>query len=389
MRRHKKGFVLMLALILVIGAGCVTGVAQNDENAKDVALTFIKEVYSDFRTIKNDGEFNQKVESEVSETAKDVKQYVKDRKKLRESDDVALERKVTLISSVYTDVEVVSVNGNEVKLKIEAEYNYKEQYGSEPVPKDEDGKDVLSGIKPTYSVVMCKEKEVWKIKKILSNDLTDGNISPENVFSENESLRSNAEVPRYSLSKLLSGSKELARTDEGVIEGEQVLLNDEQESKPELTKKKKFYKKVAKPLRKYQDKWWNGRNPKYPNYGNYDCTNYASQVLKASGAPYDKIGGNRWYIGVSSWAVVKALRGYLLKNRGFGLSGKRANRIKKLTCGDLIQIGDNTHIVVVYKGGVSDPIVTAHSSNYKGRYKVAFGRAPGARHYLVFNGYYK
>ena len=83
MRRLKKGFVLMLALILVIGAGCVTGVAQNDENAKDVALTFIKEVYSDFRTIKNDGEFNQKVESEVSETAKDVKQYVKDRKKLR------------------------------------------------------------------------------------------------------------------------------------------------------------------------------------------------------------------------------------------------------------------------------------------------------------------
>ena len=160
MRRLKKGFVLMLALILVIGAGCVTGVAQNDENAKDVALTFIKEVYSDFRTIKNDGEFNQKVESEVSETAKDVKQYVKDRKKLRESDDEALERKVTLISSVYTDVEVVSVNGNEVKLKIEAEYNYKEQYGSEPVPKDEDGKDVLSGIKPTYNVGMCKEKEV-------------------------------------------------------------------------------------------------------------------------------------------------------------------------------------------------------------------------------------
>ena len=212
MRRLKKGFVLMLALILVIGAGCVTGVAQNDENAKDVALTFIKEVYSDFRIIKNDGEFNQKVESEISETAKDVKQYVKDRKKLRESDDEALERKVTLTSRVYTDVEVVSVNGNEVKLKIEAEYNYKEQYGSEPVPKDEDGKDVLSGIKPTYSVVMCKEKEVWKIKKILSNDLTDGNISPENVFSENESLRSNAEVPRYSLSKLLSGSKELART---------------------------------------------------------------------------------------------------------------------------------------------------------------------------------
>ena len=56
---------------------------------------------------------------------------------------------MTLISSVYTDVEVVSVNGNELKLKIEAEYNYKEQYGSELVPKDEDGKDVLSGIKPT------------------------------------------------------------------------------------------------------------------------------------------------------------------------------------------------------------------------------------------------
>lgn len=389
MRRFKRVFAFMLALILVIGSSCVTGVARNDGDAKDAALTFIKEVYSDFRTIKNDGEFNQKVESEISETAKDVKQYIKDRKKIREADDEVLERKVTLISSGYTDVEVVFVNGNEVKLRIEAEYNYKEKYGSEPVPKDEDGEDILSGIKPTYNVIMCKEKEVWKIKKIFSNDLTDGNISPENVFSENESLRSNAEVPKYDVSKLLFSSKKLARVDEDVIADEQVMTNDGQGSKPEFTRKKKFYKKVAKPLRKYQDKWWNGRNPKYPNYGNYDCTNYASQVLKASGAPYDKIGGNRWYIGVSSWAVVKALRGYLLKNRGFGLSGKRANRIKKLTCGDLIQIGDNTHTVVVYKGGVSDPIVTAHSSNYKGRYKVAFGRAPGARHYLVFNGYYK
>ena len=389
MRRLKKGFVLMLALILVIGAGCVTGVAQNDENAKDVALTFIKEVYSDFRIIKNDGEFNQKVESEISETAKDVKQYVKDRKKLRESDDEALERKVTLISRVYTDVEVVSVNGNEVKLKIEAEYNYKEQYGSEPVPKDEDGKDVLSGIKPTYSVVMCKEKEVWKIKKILSNDLTDGNISPENVFSENESLRSNAEVPRYSLSKLLSGSKELARTDEGVIEGEQVLLNDEQESKPELTKKKKFYKKVAKPLRKYQDKWWNGRNPKYRNYGGLDCTNYASQVLKASGAPNDKTGGNVWYPYTNSWVGVQALRRYMLNNGGIGLSGKQVKSIKTLTCGDLAQIGPNVHSTVVYKGGSNDPIVTAHSRNYKGRFRVAYGRMPGSRHYIVFRGYYK
>lgn len=389
MRRFKRVFAFMLALVLVIGGSCVTGVARNDGDAKDAALTFIKEVYSDFRTIKNDGEFNQKVESEISETAKDVKQYIKDRKKIREADDEVLERKVTLISSVYTDVEVVFVNGNEVKLRIEAEYNYKEKYGSEPVPKDEDGEDILSGIKPTYNVIMCKEKEVWKIKKIFSNDLTDGNISPENVFSENESLRSNAEVPKYDVSKLLFSSKKLARVDEDVIADEQVMTNDGQGSKPEFTRKKKFYKKVAKPLRKYQDKWWNGRNPKYPNYGNYDCTNYASQVLKASGAPYDKIGGNRWYIGVSSWAVVKALRGYLLKNRGFGLSGKRANRIKKLTCGDLIQIGDNTHTVVVYKGGVSDPIVTAHSSNYKGRYKVAFGRAPGARHYLVFNGYYK
>ena len=146
------------------------------------------------------------------------------------------------MSSAYADAEVASVNGNEVKLKIEAEYNYKEQYGSEPVPKDEDGKDILSGIKPTYNVVMCKEKEVWKIKKIFSNDLTDGNISPESIFSENESLRSNMEVPKYNLGELLSSSKKLARATEGIIESEQVMPNDEQGSKPELTKKKKFYK---------------------------------------------------------------------------------------------------------------------------------------------------
>ena len=64
-----------------------------------------------------------------------------------------------------------------------------------------------------------------------------------------------------------------------------------------------FHKMYAKPLRNYQNKWWNKRNPKYQNCDSIggDCTNYASQVLHAGGAPYDKTGKLRWDAGNTTW----------------------------------------------------------------------------------------
>ena len=41
----------------------------------------------------------------------------------------------------------------------------------------------------------------------------------------------------------------------------------------------------AKPLRNYQNKWWNKRNPKYQDCDSMggDCTNYKGKFIKRYG----------------------------------------------------------------------------------------------------------
>lgn len=145
--------------------------------------------------------------------------------------------------------------------------------------------------------------------------------------------------------------------------------NPAQDFYNEFSSKALGYQMKAAPLRKYQDKWWNDRNPAYTNYSGKggDCTNYASQVLHAGGAPYDKTGSYTWYPDSYSWINVAGIKNYLLNNTYTGPCGKTVSKLSELTCGDLIQIKEN-HTVVVYKGGTKDPYVTAHSSNYKGRF---------------------
>ena len=91
-------------------------------------------------------------------------------------------------------------------------------------------------------------------------------------------------------------------------------------------------------MRAYMNRWGTGRNPAYIDaglYGNGDCANYASQIFRAGGAPFDYSGNmsQRWYYtgtnpggnpGRSySWAGVKELHNYLKNNTGGGMIGSR------------------------------------------------------------------
>ena len=79
------------------------------------------------------------------------------------------------------------------------------------------------------------------------------------------------------------------------------------------------------------------------------------------------------------------IKNYLLNNTYTGPCGKTVSKLSELTCGDLIQIKEN-HTVVVYKGGTKDPYVTAHSSNYKGRFIKRYGSKNLKR--ILVKGYY-
>jgi hypothetical protein len=68
----------------------------------------------------------------------------------------------------------------------------------------------------------------------------------------------------------------------------------------------------------YADQWALGRNPAYQSFDNNggDCTNFASQVIRAGGAAYDYSGPSAWYPTTwypysDSWIYVHGLFDYL------------------------------------------------------------------------------
>jgi hypothetical protein len=129
----------------------------------------------------------------------------------------------------------------------------------------------------------------------------------------------------------------------------------------------------------YADRWWNGRNPAYPDFA-VDCTNFISQCLFAGGAPMDYTNSRVqgwWYAGRPSggrepwsfsWAVAHSLHWYLRTSQR-GLRAQTRRTARELQIGDVIQYdwnGDGrfTHSTVVTAfDGAGEPLVNAHTNN--------------------------
>lgn len=118
-------------------------------------------------------------------------------------------------------------------------------------------------------------------------------------------------------------------------------------------------------MRRYQDNYFNGFNSAYYNFTGRggDCTNYASQILRAGGAPFKSsssssiTGSNYWYYRSinersSSWAGVNELRTFLVNNSSQGPVGYFSSTFGALDTGSIIQLkndrGRYYHSVVVY-----------------------------------------
>lgn len=399
--------VLVLMSVMFSAQNMIESHAQTTKvlPKEKVAVEFIKSVYSDFRTIQDDTAFDKAIREQVATGSDSFKKLLKDKKYIHEQDDIYFNAVEYLISEKYKKPTIVFEDENSASMSIEAEYRYKEEYAKGPNLKEKDGEDLTSGMQVFYKVNMLKENGVWKIKDIQSNDLTAGIMFPNCVSDGAEWEESAYAVEtkytsgtRYVLEqkKEAYNVKEILerRKQDGAIskkaQREITKENSEEPTVSTLKSHGNFHKMYAKPLRNYQDKWWNKRNPKYKNYSGEggDCTNYASQVLHAGGAPYDKTGNLRWSPGSDSWIRVVELRNYLLKNTYTGPFGKKVAKRSALTCGDLIQKEHKRtkHTVVIYKGGTDDPVVTAHSSDYKGKFIRRYGKS-GLTNILV-KGYY-
>lgn len=129
-------------------------------------------------------------------------------------------------------------------------------------------------------------------------------------------------------------------------------------------------------MRLYQIENWNKRPKQWGDFDNMggDCTNYASQVLYAGGAPMITVGNYKWYYygynnRYPSWTGVEEFYDYLINNKADGVHGIEVQSVNELKTGDIIQMdldGDGVfnHTSVVcnplgYNGVL--PTITSHS----------------------------
>lgn len=129
----------------------------------------------------------------------------------------------------------------------------------------------------------------------------------------------------------------------------------------------------------YNATWVYKRNPSYPDLGDYDCTNFASQSLQAGGwkntVSRNAANESSWYaVGKKasdvsySWRAVSGLRSRLM--RGLEKTATVVDSPGRLKAGDLIFVDfegdgiyDHTVMVTGIKSG--DPLLSYHSNNVK------------------------
>lgn len=145
------------------------------------------------------------------------------------------------------------------------------------------------------------------------------------------------------------------------------------------------------------------RNPNYANFDGWggDCTNYASQIIYAGGAPMDNTGNYQWYYFSSSdrcsWTGVEALYSYLIHNDYIGPQGTDVTSwyttaVKK---GDLVQLRfhvddqqyDHTLWIISHQTGTTGYTrIACHTSD---RWNEPIASMTGYKRWIRLTGYGK
>ncbi len=149
-------------------------------------------------------------------------------------------------------------------------------------------------------------------------------------------------------------------------------------------------------MRNYQNVWALSRNLSmwgdFTGYGG-DCQNYASQVIKAGGAPFDESGSYQWYYygyenRAPAWTSVRWMRDYIGNNTGLGPNGQFVSSPASLLTGDIVHIdwtsdGLFDHAVVIYNPG-SSPTVSGHTEDCLDKRLSCY---PGTKAYIHLTHY--
>lgn len=350
----------------------------NVSGEEKIAIEFIKEIYSDFRTINNDVEFNKKVSELVYDKNTEFKKILQDRKYIRDKFNSLENMRIELKEHSFDKLKIIKSTNKDIVFSVNGTYKYRDLNDVDLKKYEKEAKEeILLGEEVPYAVHLTKEKGKWKIANITSGDLTSAYMFEE---LENLSERSTADVVHLMLNKsrkqhLKYDVKEIIKRIEKVCKGSEVNIPEEKNRGKETldvtnvslknlrSGGQAFTEDQRAYMRQYQIAWWNGFNPAYKRFS-ADCANYASQVIRASGCPYGD--SYPWYPYTLSWIRVSELRDFLINNsKAFGGAGPYGYQIKSrgnLDSGDLIQDGNSHTFSVFSKSGDGYPYVTAHTN---------------------------
>lgn len=138
----------------------------------------------------------------------------------------------------------------------------------------------------------------------------------------------------------------------------------------------------------YAEKWALSRNPAYFNFDNLggDCTNFASQCLRAGGCPMNYTKDIGWYYTspgdrAAAWTGASHLHRFLTQNQRTGPKAVYTS-LSLLEPGDLIQLHNGNayyHTLVVVGFHKKSPLICAHTDDSYRRplYTYAYMSATG------------
>jgi Putative amidase domain len=130
----------------------------------------------------------------------------------------------------------------------------------------------------------------------------------------------------------------------------------------------------------YANQWWNARNPEYFAY-DQDCTNYASQLLRAGGIRFrnafnDRYSSSSWWYNKNflipgtrqseSWSVAPDLHKFFASSPDVA---QPVSKTSDLNVGDIVQVGNSSgylyHTMIVTNKRSSDSMLylTGHTQN--------------------------
>ena len=182
---NKKIWVLIagISLILLLTA-IVVHLRSPAAKPESLALYFVKHVYSDFRSDRDNKEFERNMRMYVDADSHGFRKLLTDKKLIKERDDIYFSSRESLRKAIYKKPEVLSED-NDIILKIKAEYDYDEFY----VTKSGHEKKLSSSGEVVDYIVHLTRSNGWKINDIYSNDLTSGIMFPE-VLTQDVSKKS-------------------------------------------------------------------------------------------------------------------------------------------------------------------------------------------------------